>query len=101
MRAIINGRRYNTETAEALATLPGTEYRSDFRYHETDIYRTKAGRFFLAGHGNAMSMWSRKYGDTYGPGQGIRLLTENEAREYLEQCQAHDALERYFTLEDA
>jgi hypothetical protein len=104
MQRIIDGKRYNTETAEKLADLPAMEYSSDFRYHSTAIYRTKNGRFFIAGHGNAGSRWAQPTGSNgYGPGEGLRPLNDGEARLILEACGEDGmvALEKYLLIEDA
>lgn len=70
MKKIINGKLYNTETAERIGrwgkNLPG----NDFNYCQKDLYRKKTGEFFLAV-------------DFYG-GERITPLTEAEAREWVE-----------------
>jgi hypothetical protein len=105
MKAVINGLRYDTETAELLAHLPGgADSRSDFRYEDTAIYRTQKGRYFLAGEGGALTRWRRSLGSGgWTGGEGILALSDDEAREHLEKCgQAGVAvIEKYFPIEDA
>lgn len=102
MKRIIEGKRYNTETAEEICELPCTAYRGDFAWHKTSLYRTPRGAFFLSGEGNASSMWATAArGGGRGPGEGIRAIDADQAREILEREGETDALERFFTVEDA
>ncbi len=99
MLRIINGKRYNTETAiDVLALeLPRVDSRSDFRWEDTEMYLTKKGQWFLAGQGNAMSRWARQSGsNTYGPGSGIQLISPDEARSILEDHGQTELIEQYF-----
>jgi len=48
MRAIINGKRYDTDTADELCQLTCNADMGDFRWHDTRLYRTRRGTFFLA-----------------------------------------------------
>src|SRR5262245_1755240 len=104
---VIGGLRYNTETAEILATLPdGADSVSDFRYESTSLYRTKNGRYFLAGRGGALSRWSENIpGSNSGRrgGEGIIPISEDEARDHLERCgdDGTAAIEKYFKIDDA
>ena len=85
MKKVIAGRVYNTETAIEICEIPcNSSGVTDFRWHETSLYRTKNGNYFLAGEGNAMSMWSEPCGDMTGSGSGIRPITKSEARDYAE-----------------
>ena len=85
MKRVIDGLVYNTETAKLICSIGCNAYKSDFRWHETALYRTPKGRYFLAGKGNASSMWARRVCDAYGAGEGMRVLSSEEAREYAER----------------
>lgn len=102
MKAIINGKRYDTATADLVAEWGNGLGGSDFRNCNEDLYRTKKGRWFLHGQGGAMTRWSRSVGNngTCG-GSGILPMTEDEAREWLEQHREVDAIEKFFPIEDA
>lgn len=79
-RAIINGKTYNTETATRICSVPSrAQSRTDFSWHDTDLYRTKKGTFFLAGRGGYASMWAQSVG-----GSGVRPVSAQEARDYME-----------------
>ena len=84
MKKIIEGKSYDTATAIKICELTCRYYPSDFGYHETHLYRTKKGAFFLAGEGNAASMWASSYGNTRGPGSGLRVVDQDRAMQYAE-----------------
>ena len=56
MKKIIHGKTYNTETATVIRCWEDFEP-SDARWHETGLYRTRGGDYFLAGVGGVSSMW--------------------------------------------
>ena len=86
MKKIINGKIYDTSAASRICQLQCGYYPSDFGYHETHLYRTKRGAFFLAGEGNAASMWASSYGNTRGPGSGLRVVDQDRAMRYAESA---------------
>jgi|SRR6185295_9912427 len=103
---IIDGRRYNTETATRVADVGsnGGYSCNDFHYHDTAIFRTTKGAWFIAGEGGAMSRWARPHGQNgWSGGSGIVPLTDKDALEELEAARATDAIEQYFgaQVEDA
>jgi hypothetical protein len=52
MRRVIDRKIYDTETAEEIADVSAPCNDSgDFAYEETHLYRTKNGRWFIAGNG--------------------------------------------------
>ncbi len=86
MKQIINGKIYNTETAQYICGLDCRHPRGDFRWHDTDLYRSRRGQYFLAGHGGPMTMWSVPVGNTgQRGGGGIKLISYSTARSYAEQ----------------
>jgi hypothetical protein len=97
VKRIINGKTYNTETATHICDLGCEYHRGDFKWHDTAMYRTKGGAFFLAGDGGAMSMWSQSVGqNSWGPGKGIKPLDKERALGLLEAEEQTDAIERWF-----
>lgn len=98
MKRVIDGRSYNTETAIKLCSLESpTPYTNDFHWHNTILYQTKGGAFFLAGEGGAMSRWSKPCGqNSRVGGEGISPVSAAEAKEILERENATEALERVF-----
>ena len=61
MIKIINGRKYNTETAKMVGGWDNG-YPTDVFYYFEELYKKKTGEFFLYGEGNAMSKYSRSCG---------------------------------------
>jgi hypothetical protein len=101
MRKIIDGKIYNTETAEMVVTWDSGDSRSDFRYEDNYLYRTKRGNWFLSGEGGPMSRWARRCGSGYSGGSGIQALTVDEAREFVERHGTTAIFEAHFTAEEA
>lgn len=82
MIQIINGKKYDTSTADAMGsfnyTTPG-----DLWYQEETLYRTKKGSYFLfglGGEGTECSLTNRS-----GCMPKITPITEAEAREWVEK----------------
>ena len=98
MKKIINGSRYNTETAQRLGThetgLPG-----DINHRGQELYRTKAGKYFIYLYGNGFP----KPDGWWGWGEEITPITEDAARQWAEQHLDGDAYEAAFgeVVEDA
>lgn len=102
MRKIIDRKVYDTEKAEKVCGLTCTAYGSDFGWHDTSLFRTQKGVWFLAGEGNASSMWGKPaVGGGSVPGEGIRVLDADEALKTLEAENEDWAIEMYFDVEDA
>jgi hypothetical protein len=103
MIRIVNGKRYNTETAELLCNISRGGYsRSDFAYDDTDLYVTKNGNFFIAGEGGARSRWAQSYGQNGSQGgSGLRPIDKNDARNLLEQYGEPEQVEALFPVEEA
>jgi hypothetical protein len=103
MVSIIDGKRYNTETAREVASASSGGSTSDFRFFSEDLYLTPKGTWFIAGAGGAASKYRERIGDMWGWGSKITPLTPAEAREWLEAHDEVDALEEHFRdqIEDA
>ena len=85
MKKVIEGKLYNTETAEELASWHNGCSYSDFNYCKEDLYRTKKGNYFLHGEGGAMTRYSESCGNNSRcEGEDIIPLTESEAKEWAE-----------------
>lgn len=86
MRQVINGKMYNTDTAEFIAHNCQGGGVSDFRYYEEDLYRKKTGEFFCAGEGGPLSPYAEACptGGWYD-GSGIRPLTIEETKAWMEE----------------
>jgi hypothetical protein len=86
MKRIIDGKSYNTDTAHCVIGLDCRANRGDFAWHDTNLYQSPKGQFFIAGTGNAASMWAEPAagGGSTG-GDGIRLVDADEARQIMER----------------
>lgn len=97
MKKIINGRKYDTDTAVAVASyFSGSSYR-DFNYVEETLYKKRTGEFFLYGEGGAMSRYSVSCGDnSWCGGEAIILMSEMAARAWVEAHCTGDEYEKIF-----
>jgi hypothetical protein len=100
MKRILDGRIYDTETATRVCELPCSAPFGDFEWHETALYRSPRGTFFVAGRGGAASMWRQPCEDGWwSGGAGIEVITEAEARACADDARVEpDAYEEVFGL---
>jgi hypothetical protein len=101
MKKVIGGKIYDTETAEEIGGWSNNLGHSDFRNISESLYRTKKGRFFLAGEGGPMTKYSRRCGDSTGGGEDIQPLTHEEAREWAEEHLSPEEFLKIFVAEEA
>jgi hypothetical protein len=99
MRKIIDGKRYDTETATHVANFWNGYPKNDFKFEDSDLYVTRSGNWFLAGRGGPMSRWSAISGNMSTYGCGIAPMTREQAREMLEQEGMTSAIEKHFSTE--
>ena len=96
MKKIINGKRYNTDTATLIGST-GHGYPGDLEYWTEELYRKKTGEFFLYGEGGPMSKYSRRIGENeWSGGEEIRPLSLKEAQEWAEEHLTADEYEQVF-----
>ena len=96
MKKVINGRMYNTETAEKLAEWDNSLWDGFDDYSET-LYRKHTGEFFLYGHGRPSAVYAQSDIARWMTGdQAIVLLSEQEAREWAEEHLSGDEYEEIF-----
>jgi hypothetical protein len=97
MKKIINGKMYNTETAEEVGFWSNNYSYNDFRYCEESLYRKKTGEYFLYGSGGAMTKYATSCGDDWrGSGEEIKPMTETEAMKWAEKHLDADEYEEIF-----
>lgn len=98
MKRVTNGKVYNTETAECVATWSSHYYRNDFHYCEESLYRTKKGSWFVVGEGGPLSKYSRPcFGNCTCGGDGLEPISAAEAQKWLEQRGFVNELEEHFS----
>jgi hypothetical protein len=98
MRKVINGKVYDTETAEHVCDVSGNiSDRGDFHYDSTGLYRTRIGQFFISGHGGPRSQWAVSTGqNSWAGGNGLRLVEEDDARALVERHADDETYVRVF-----
>jgi len=108
MKEVINGKRFNTETAQLIGEADnlgqGVDSVTDFGFWEAGLYVTKNGNYFLAGKGGAASMFSEPAGqNARGGGSGIKPMTKDRALDWAERYLDPETVEEWFgdDLEDA
>lgn len=96
MKKIINGKKYNTETAKECGSYwNGLSVRDFSHFYET-LYKKKTGEFFLHGQGGPSSRYHGHCGDLCCGGQKIVPLTIDEAKEWVERHLDADDYEEIF-----
>ena len=104
MKKVINGKVYNTETAELIFSWDNGRYGNDFRSRSKDLYRTKKGNWFIHHEGGPMTDMGVSCGSNSTCGsQNIEAITEQEAINFLQGKNAVEELEKLFPeyLEEA
>lgn len=103
MLKIIDGKRYNTETATEIAYYWNGLSDNDFRNVSETLYITKKGAYFLQGEGGPMSKYAVSNGNSTSGSSNIILLNKQEAFEWCEKYADAEAIETHFAdmIEDA
>lgn len=97
MKKVINGKVYDTNTAECVGEWSNGRYTNDFSYCSEDLYRKKTGEFFLHGDGGAMSKYAKSIGDNSWSGSEIIIpLSFESAREWAEEHLTGEKYEAIF-----
>lgn len=79
MIKIINGKSYNTQTAEKLAHWENEYGYGDNHFMSEELYRKKSGEFFLVCEGGGYT----KYGHGYEMGLRVYPMTFEEAQRWV------------------
>ncbi len=96
MKKIINGKVYDTNTAEFLNSWNNGHSTSDFDYVKETLYRKKTGEYFLHGVGGARTCYCSHYGDSWGGGEAIKPLKYESAQKWAEEHLSGDDYEKIF-----
>lgn len=96
MKKIINGRRYDTETAKAIG-YDDYLYPNDFGYWAETLYRKNTGEFFLYGTGGPASKYAESIGmNQWSGGSKIIPLSVEAAQKWAEEHLTADEYEKIF-----
>lgn len=95
-RQIINGKKYDTDTAKFIENSTSHQP-TDFRYFTETLFQKKTGEFFIFGQGGALSKYAVP-GETGGWqfGAAFTPLTENNAKTWVEEHSDVDLYEELF-----
>lgn len=96
MRRVIDGKRYDTETAQEVHAWDNGRYQSDFRYRAKSLFRTAKGAWFIYHEGGAMTDMARTVGDASAAGADIEPVTDRDALAFLESHGGEEAIELVF-----
>ncbi len=96
MKRVVNGKLYDTEKAEEVASWGNGLGNSDFRHVEETLYRTKKGNWFLEGSGGPMTKYSDSNGNTKWGTTLLIPLNSEEAKEWLEERDYPEIYSEYF-----
>ena len=103
MKAIIDGKRYDTATATLIGGIGSdTSDPGDFAWWSANLYKTRRGAFFIEGEGGPRSPFVTSHGQNqWSGGSGIRSLTAEDALYHAERILIPECLEEHFEIEDA
>jgi len=101
MIRVIDGKRYNTETATKIFSHWNGCSRSDFQYRTKALFRTVKGKWFLHHYGGAMTDMAVSAGNNGRTGsESIEPIDESDALGFLEahsdDSEAAAAIETHF-----
>lgn len=97
MKKIINGKRYDTNTAKELNYWANTGNRRDFSWCKETLYQKKTGEFFLYGEGGPMSRYAERVDNNgWTGGEAITPLSFESARKWAEEKLTADEYEEIF-----
>lgn len=96
MKTILDGKLYDTETSEEFCTFCYSNT-GDFNHVYEALHRSPNGKFFIEYSGGPMSRYKVRLGQNeVGGSSGIRLVTDEEAREFVQLNGTTDDYERAF-----
>ncbi|MDZ4263791.1 MAG: hypothetical protein U1B30_15850 [Pseudomonadota bacterium] len=90
MKAIINGKRYDTGKAEEITRL-SYGGKGQFISWEASLHKTAKGEWFLAGKGGPMTMFARSAEGNPGAVEGSSRIVPMEQADVLELLQSLSA----------
>ena len=98
MKKIINGRRYDTDSAKELGSNSYSN-RTDFNFWEETLYRKSTGEFFLYGEGGPASRYAQAVGqNSWSGGSRIMPMSTHEAKSWAEKNLSGDEYEKIFDV---
>ena len=99
MKKIINGKIFDTDKADVIASRSNGYGFSDFNHCYETLYRTVKGSWFLYGEGGPLSKYAEPVKGGSAGGRDIIVMTEQEAIDWMQKHNKIEALEAYFPNE--
>lgn len=97
MKKIINGKVYDTATAQCVGEWSNGYTRRVPMWHEEALFRKRTGEFFIYGEGGHRSQYAKEVGTRqWSSGERIMPLTWDEARGWAEEKLSADEYEGIF-----
>lgn len=96
MKAIINGKKYDTETAEKIASWDNGLGYGDFNNMSETLYQKRTGEFFLHGEGGANTRYAKGNGSSSWGSSAIISFDLEDAKEWMEKHGNADQYEELF-----
>lgn len=85
MKKIINGKLYDTDTAELLGSYHNDLSPSDFEYFYEELYKKKTGEFYIYGEGGPKSDYAEFQENVSIRGKRIIPISEDRAKGWAER----------------
>lgn len=96
MKKIINGKKYDTETAKEVAC-NSWGYYGDLNFVAETLYKKRTGEYFMYAEGGANTIYATQCGcNSWGSGWRITPFTENQAKKWGEENMDGDTYEDVF-----
>ena len=96
MKKIINGRKYDTDTAKIIDSYNNGLPCNDYAYFSEALYQKATKEFFVYGHGGAGSHYKVCSGNGVTGGDAIIPLSESEAKKWVEINSTTEIYEELF-----
>ena len=96
MKKLINGKVYDTQTAELRSEWDNGYFANDSSYCSEDLYRKRTGEYFLHVQGGERSKYASYPKNSSGLGEAIIPLDTEEAERWAEKRLAGDEYEKIF-----
>lgn len=97
MRKVINGARYDTESAKKIGSWENMEDAGNLHYYSETMYRTKSGKYFLFGEGGPGSKAAKQTEEnSWAWGEKITPISEEAAKKWASEYLNADKYEAIF-----
>lgn len=96
MNKVINGKRYDTETAERVGWWDNGLLANDLDWYSEELFRKRTGEFFLLCDGGARSRVAKRDGSGMVGGESIEPIGREEAEKWVSERMDADAYAELF-----